>query len=37
MSFNHGPEQLAEERRQQLSAIADAAAGANDQALPVRL
>jgi hypothetical protein len=34
MSFNLGP--LTEERRKQLSAIADAAAGANDQALPVR-
>jgi hypothetical protein len=36
MNFNLGQEQLTEERRKQLSAIADAAAGANDKALPAR-
>jgi hypothetical protein len=36
MSFNLGPEQLAEEERKQLSAIADAVARAKDQVLPAR-
>jgi hypothetical protein len=36
MSFNLGPEQLKEEERRQLSAIADAAACAKDQGLPAR-
>jgi hypothetical protein len=36
MSFNSGSEQLKEEERRQISAIVDAAARANDQALPGR-
>jgi hypothetical protein len=36
MSFNLGPDQLTEERRKQLSAIADAVTRAKHQVLPAR-